>query len=275
MSSNNKKPLNPLSRLRKYLYDQDRLGHLKNIGSDYMQELSSQIEVGVSRYYEALLAKNIRFFTSSLKKAFYGYREHLSDRHKIRSYTLSNLNPKFKEQFDTQRALALEMIKTQNEENLMKMKNRFLTWVTLKNSDNDKAKLKELTKVPSNKHIKFILKDQTSKMINSFDRIVSDEYGGALAFQWKINNDNRVVGKPGGLYPNAEDNETHGNHYKRKDKWYYNPKKKKELEKAGVKMGKFAGSYDSNKDGMPGEPIGCRCWAYYVYDIEDLPKNLL
>ena len=267
---------NSIQILRKQLNKQKKQGLFDNPSPIFLQEVENNITSKVTSYFNKLLRRNNSYFINGLKKNFYKYKNLLTNRHKLRSYRLSDLNPAFKTHFDNQRFLALSLIKSQNEENMLKLKRRFMDWVTLKNVGNDKETLAQLTKIPSNKKVKFILKDQTNKMNANFDKTVSDFYGGALAFQWKINNDNRVVGKPGGKYPKAnKDSKTHGDHWHRKDKWYFNPEKRKYLISEGVDLKAFEGDYNSNKDGMPGIPIGCRCWAYYVYELEDLPKNFV
>lgn len=270
-----KRQNNPITELRKYLNHQRDLGIFDNPSEELIYETSYVINNKVSQFFKSLYYKNSNYLTSNLKRTFFGYKKNLNKRHKVKTFNQQGLNPILFNRFRNQRVLALELIKSQNEENMNKLKRRFLDWVTLKEVGDDKSSLREMTKIPSNKHVKFVLKDQTSKMINSFDKEVSDYYGGALAFQWKINNDNRVVGKPGGKNPKSTDPEMHGNHWKRRDKWYFNPSKRRYLESKGINLKKFEGDYNTPKDGMPGMPIGCRCWAYYVYDIEDLPKNML
>lgn len=239
-----------------------------NPEEEFLTDIYTRINSKLRSYFDYRFLQSRRWFSSKLKKYFYSYKKNLETRHKVRSYRLSELDPILQEDFRRQRQWGLDLIKTQNEENMLKLKRRFMDWVNLKT-----LKSKELPSLalPNNKHMKFILKDQTNKMNSSFDKAVSDFFGGAIAFQWKINNDNRVVGKPGGVNPKPS--EMHGNHWKRRDKWYYNPSKKKFLKDSGILLSKFEGDYNTPEDGMPGVPIGCRCWAYYIYDIEDLPKD--
>lgn len=270
-----KRQNNPIVELRKYLNNQKDLGIFDNPSEELITQTSFTISDKVSRFFRNLLDRNEKYLTSHLKRKFFSYKKNFTKRHRVKVFNQSQLNPILFNRFKSQRLLALELIKTQNEENMQKLKRRFIDWVILKDVGDNKQTLIEMTKIPSNKHIKFILKDQTSKMINSFDKEVSDFYGGALAFQWKINNDNRVVGKPGGKNPKVTNPDMHGNHWHRRDKWYYNPEKKSYLKSHNVDLDKFEGDYNSNKDGMPGMPIGCRCWAYYIYDVDDLPKNMI
>lgn len=263
--------LNPIQQLRKILNRNKQMGLFNEPSSTFLEEINLKIDYYLNRFFSRRLNTETRWFTSNFKRHKNHYTEHLTEKHKVHSYRLMDLNPLFKEKFDYQRQLALNMIKTQNESEMLKLKNRFLTWVNLKSVGDDKEKLREMTKLPSNKHMKFLLKDQNNKMTASFDKIVSDFYGGAIAFQWKINNDNRVVGKPGGKNPTPS--KRHEDHYARRNKWYYNPEKKNHLKQLGVDLKKFAGDYNTPKDGMPGMPIGCRCWAYYIYDVDDLPKD--
>lgn len=254
-----------LNKLKKWLNKQN----YNEPDEEYLESIKIKIRGNLDKFFGARLRQLRQYGASQLKRNFYSYKKNINKRHKIHSYTLKDLNPSMLDAFNAQRRWALDLITSQNDENKLKLERRFMDWVNLKT-----VKAEELPSLalPNNKKIKFILKDQTSKMNGSLDKIVSDHFGGALAFQWQVNNDNRVVGKPGGVNPKPT--EKHGDHWNRRNKWYYNPKQSKYLKAMGVNLSKFAGSYDSLSDGMPGMPIGCRCWAYYVYDIEDLPREI-
>ncbi|HDZ5024824.1 TPA: hypothetical protein RTG57_001780 [Campylobacter jejuni] len=190
----------------------------------------------------------------------------------LSTYKLSDLNLDFKKQYKSQLVYSLNLIKSQNEENLNKLKNRFYDWVNLKTVGDDKVKLQSLTKLPrSDKKIRFILKDQTNKLSASMDGLVADRYN-PIAFQWKTRNDNKVVGKPGGKYPGKGVPGIHGDHWARKDQYYYFEKNE---NVKFLNVSKFKGKASDIKDGMPGIPIGCRCYAKFIYTLEDLPKDLV
>lgn len=97
------------------------------------------------------------------------------------------------------------------------------------------------------KRAKFIAKDQTQKLHGGIVQARQAELG-IKEFVWRTMRDARVVGNPAGLYPNPT--ALHGNHY----------------ERNGVKY-----RWDNlPPDGGPGWPIGCRCYAEPVIDMDTI-----
>lgn len=92
-----------------------------------------------------------------------------------------------------------------------------------------------------------IARDQTSKLTATLNRFRQEDIG-VTEYIWRTVKDNRVVGKPGGRFP--EGNKAHGNHYDREGK-------------------KFSWN-NPPEDGHPGMAIQCRCWAEPVIDIEKI-----
>lgn len=265
---------NPITDLKSELSEYARLGLFDSPDSKFIEKITLRIDTKLRAYYKTLLRRRKNTFNTYFRRGFNNYKKHITERHKIRSFRLSDLNPIFTKNFKAQTELSIELISTRTQEDILKLKNRFIDWVTLRQVG-DKERLAEMVKLPNDKHTRFILKDQLNKMIANFDREVSEYYGGALAFQWHTMQDNRVVGDPAGLYPKSENPKAHGNHFARNGKWYFNPAAKSKLMKDGAKIGAFAGDYNSLTDGLPSVPIGCRCWAYYIYDVRDLPKDMV
>lgn len=269
-----KNKTNPISELKSELAEYARLGLFENADSKFIEKINARIDLRLQMYFKSLLKRRNSYFKTYFRRGFNNYKKHVLDRHKLRSFKLSDLNPIFARNFKAQSEISLSLISNRTQEDVLKLKNRFIDWVTLKQVGGDHARLSEMIKLPKDKHTRFLLKDQLNKMVSHFDREISEYYGGALAFQWNTMGDKRVVGDPAGLYPKAYNKETHGNHYARAGKWYYNPSKKAFLQKH-THISKFADSYNGITDGMPGIPIGCRCYAYYIYDLRDLPKNMV
>lgn len=270
-----KNKTNPIAELKSELAEYARLGLFDSADSKFLEKVSERIDLKLSLYFKRLLYRRKSYFNTYFRRGFNNYKKHISQRHKIRTFRLSDLNPLFIRNFKAQTELSLEIISTRTQEDMLKLKNRFIDWVTLKQVGGSKERLSAMVKLPNDRHTRFLLKDQLNKMVAHFDKEVSEFYGGALAFQWHTMHDKRVVGDPAGLYPKAQNPRVHGDHFERAGKWYYNPSKRNELLKNGAKLGAFAGSYTDIPDGMPGIPIGCRCYAYYVYDVRDLPKDMI
>lgn len=267
-----KKRRNSLEVLRDALLESKDDGIYDNPSQSLLNKTSIRIRAVLKKVFKIELNKTSKFFSSNFRKAYLITKKPsniLSRNVGLKAYTLESLNEDFKKTYKTMLSHNLGLIKTQNAENMLKLENRFVNWVTSKSVD-DKKDLKNLVKLPNNKRIKFILKDQTNKLTSNFDEIVATKYG-AIAMQWKTRSDNRVVGKPGGLYP-GKGSTKHRDHWSRKDKFYYYPSNP--VNKS-LNLSKFEGSVDTLKDGLPGQPIGCRCYARYYYDLDDLPKELV
>lgn len=270
----NKKPRTELEVLRDDLDEMRKDGLFDNPSPSFMQKMQSRISLVLKNTFKKLWNKESRWFTSSFRGNYLDYKKSLQIRNVgIKGYKLEDLNPIFANLYKTRLQSSLDLIKTQNQENLLKLKRRFLDWTTQAEFRN-KEDLKEATKLPSNKRTRFILRDQSNKMSASLDNIVAEKYG-AICFEWKTRNDNRVTGKPGGLYPKInDDSPNHGDHWSRRGKFYYYSNLPQEV-KDKLNLKNFAGSDKSLKDGVPGVPYGCRCWGKNYYDIDDLPEELV
>lgn len=270
----NKKPRTELEILRDDLDEMRKDGLLDNPSPSFMDKLQSKINGVLKSTFKKLWNKESKWFTSSFRGNYLDYKKSLQVRNAgIKGYKLEDLNPLFINAYKTRLQSSLDLIKTQNQENMLKLKRRFLDWTTQAEFRN-KNDLKEAIKLPKDKRIRFILRDQSNKMSASLDNIVAEKYG-AICFEWKTRNDNRVSGKPSGLYPKVNDNSPyHGDHWSRRGKFYYYSNIPQEV-KNKLNLKAFAGSDKSLKDGLPGVPIGCRCWCKNYYDIDDLPDELV
>ena len=92
-----------------------------------------------------------------------------------------------------------------------------------------------------------IARDQTSKMNTNINQIRQTALG-IQEYIWRTSEDSRVVGAPGGKYP--EGNAMHGNHY--------------------VRNGKIFRWDEPPDDGHPGWPLQCRCVALGIVDRSQL-----
>lgn len=93
----------------------------------------------------------------------------------------------------------------------------------------------------------FIARDQSANVTAALNETRQTSLG-IDEYIWRNSRDNRVVGNPAGLYPKG--NARHGDHWDREGKTfkYSNPP----------------------HDGNPGQPIGCRCYAEPVLNLDKL-----
>jgi uncharacterized protein with gpF-like domain len=95
------------------------------------------------------------------------------------------------------------------------------------------------------KQARLLVRDQWHKVTSTVQETQHRSIGGTQ-YIWRTARDERVVGNPTGLYPHW--NRQHGDHYARDGKVY---------------------SWDKPPaDGHPGNPIGCRCFAQCLIDVE-------
>lgn len=269
-----KKNRNELEILRDELQEYKKDGLLESLSASFLEKLQFKINVATSKFFKKYLSAKSMWYSSNYRRNFWSTKKSLFSRNVgLKSYKLEDLNSEFASAYRAGIELSLSLIKSHSDETKLKMRRRFLDWVTSADY-RDKEDLNEAIKLPSDKKTKFLLRDQTNKLASTLDNIVAEKYG-AIAFQWKVRNDNKVSGKPGGKNEKADkDSKVHGDHWSRKDKFYYYTRMDDSI-KAKLNLKKFAGSEKDLKDGMPGIPIGCRCYAKNFYFIEDLPAEFI
>ena len=264
-----------IKQLQKELAELRKNGQLRNMDPWKLEALKRKVNEAVESYVRQRFNAYENFFTTQFRRNYLYQKQNrlLENNIGLKSYKLNQLNPKFEQAYKAANWASLNLIKSQGEDVKNKLKHRFYDWITLSAVGQDKAKLREMTKVPKSEgRVKFILKDQTNKIAANMDNIIAKEYQ-AIAFQWKTRNDNRVVGKPGGINP-GKGSKQHGDHWSRRDKWYYYPNTWA-TKGSFLNKDKFAGCVTDITDGLPGQPIGCRCRAKNYYELIDLPKELL
>lgn len=253
--------------------------YLNNLSENKLKKLYSILSRYIRSYNSALYRHINAQIPRDLRKEYKWYTERgfLRNNKGLRGWRLEKLRPRFRKTLRERIQNSLMLIKTQNESRMNSLHSRFLNWLTDRNNDSkNKKSLKEAMQVSKlaqkkDKHFKMILADQTRKMISNFDNIVAEEYD-ALGFFWKTRRDNRVTGNPTGKNPKG--NEMHGDHYHRQDKFYF-------YHNTWAIKNKFINTKHKNfkwadfEDGLPGQPINCRCYAYNIYELEDIPQELL
>lgn len=207
-----------------------------------------------------------------------GYRKNHKD---LRGYTLDDIRPDLRKELQKRTYEALSKIDIDDKELMNKLEDIFVHWVVdepdkagEKSEKNLKKRLK-LTKEEKEKRKKIqrIMIDQSMKLQSNLDNIIARSHQ-AVGFIWKTRRDDKVAGNPAGKYPNVDKNSTvHGDHYSRQDKIYFFRDNNWALEnglldKANIEYAEFP-------DGLPGQPLNCRCYASYIYDLYDLPASML
>ena len=116
--------------------------------------------------------------------------------------------------------------------------------------------LKELGRISgiSKKRAKLIARDQSNKIHGTVTRLQAMATGSA-GYEWNHVNDERVRGNPNGKYPKAK-----YSHWNRNDKYYlWKPMKNPPIAPNGKPF------LQPPKDGSPGQPINCRCFASPIW----------
>lgn len=274
-----KKKLNPIQQFIEKMLERDKEQNLSNASKTLIEKLQRELNTSLKAFlYKNFNQKQAKFLRS-LRKAYiaYGKRDFLKNNKNLKGWRLNELKPQMRKQLRERINFSLNLIKTQDAQRMSILQSRFLDWLSSKDSEAvKKPSLKESLKAEklirkNDKHYNMILKDQTRKMISNFDNTVAEHYK-ALGFFWKTRRDNRVVGKPGGKNPKGS--EIHGDHYSREDKFYFF-KDNWAVAKGLINKAHKDFRWAEFEDGLPGQPINCRCYAYNIYELEDIPKELL
>lgn len=252
--------------------------HLSYTGKKrWLARLREAIKNFNTKNFSKFQAKAIRDLRHSYKSyTLTGFQKNNKG---LKSWRAGELKPLFRKQLRARINDSLMLIKTQNSSRMSILESRFLNWLEIKQQDSTTStSLREMMQVDktirkTDKHYNMILSDQTRKMISSFDNIVAEHYK-AIGFFWKTRQDNRVVGNPAGKYPKSTVNKMHGDHYERANKFYFY-KNNWAINKKLINTKHKDFAYAEFDDGLPGQPINCRCYAYNIYDISDIPQKFL
>ena len=259
---------------------QDRIdkGILNSTSGDLLEDAQGMLRNEIAKYFSS--QNKDLLVSQTLKRAYSDFytKEGFKKTNKgISKLKLSDLRQDFKKELDKKITISFNLIKNKENEIKQKLASRFINWLTI---DSEEVRGKTTSKQSllnfldfakeneiAEEHAKFILKDQTRKMVCAFDLLIA-EANGAIGGFWKNRGDRRVVGNPNGFYPQG--NKTHNDHWNRdgvfyiyKDGWAY--------QKGYVK----GSLYENLEDGGVGVAIGCRCRMENVYDLRDVPKEIL
>ena len=248
---------------------------LKKYEGRISKTAGNELKTLYRKIFKKVLLSKFKFWsrsaTSKLTKAYRsfiknGYKE---KNHNIRGWRLNNIKPKLQKELKKRINLSVGLISSNSKALESEMDRRFLGFISgeNKNAREVLAPVENLNR--KNKQVQMTITDQTRKMVGSFNRIIAEDFK-AIAFIWNGREDSREAGNPTGLYPDADDNSTvHGDHWSRNNKLYF-------FKDTWVIKNGFINKKSKDfrwaefKDGLPSEPINCRCWQYNLYDLEDI-----
>lgn len=252
-------------------------GILNSTSGDLLEEGQGMLRNEIANYFKAI--RNPKEIYNFVNKGYSSFLKEAQSNHKgITKASIKDLKPKFRKEVEDRVKISFNLMKNQEEELKQKMASRFINWVTIDSKDvrgNTTSKQSLLNFLDFAKengiaedHAKFILKDQTRKMIANLDDLVAKE-NNAIGGIWHNRGDRRVVGNPQGIYPHSE-TKAHGNHWDREGKFYVF--KDSWAYQKGYIKGEL---YENLEDGGVGVAIGCRCRLEFIYDLRDVPYENL
>lgn len=260
--------------IRKNILETATMGQVERILAEFRAQSKREIRQNVASVYS--------FFKSKFLKEYYKFvKKDVEKKHGIKPYRLEMLKPKLRKQVEEQTKYSISLVKNQDEQFMKELEDRFINWALLPVPDMRGSNEEEVYDIfkedilrlkpreeKYTKHQAFILRDQMNKLHANMDDIVAKSFD-AIAFIWWNRGDKRVVGNPEGLYPVGS--KIHEDHWDRQEKLYFI------ADSSAIKKGYLKPNKEhldtSLADGRPGVPIGCRCWAEYIYYIDDLPEE--
>lgn len=179
-------------------------------------------------------------------------------------FTVEKVRPELRSELDRRILASADLIRRNRTEAIEKTLRRFSGWSTSIPAGGSNVTDKRQTKKDIKKSLgqlpfeqRRVLIDQGHKLVSAVNEIVATG-GGAIAAMWHSRY--RQAG-----YNYREDHkERDGEVYLIRDSWAH--------ERGLVKPGE-AGYYD--KITKPGEEVFCRCSAAYLYNLRDLPADML
>jgi len=182
----------------------------------------------------------------------------------VSRFTLEKVKPALRSELDRRIMASAQLIKLNREASIQKTLQRFSGWATSipaggsdavdKNETKDNIK-KSLKQLPFEE--RRVIIDQSHKLISSLSDILARD-GGALAGEWhshwrQVNYDYRRDHKERDMHV-----------YAVRDNW-------------ALKQGLMKAGSDGYSDDIttPGEEIFCRCFYRFIYNLRDLPENMI
>ncbi len=182
----------------------------------------------------------------------------------VSQFTLINIKPRLRAELDRRILASANLIKLNREASVQRTLQRFAGWATSIPAGGTNATEKQEVAAQVRRSIaglpyaeRLVVHDQGHKLAAAINDIVSRD-GGAIAGLW------RHVREGGGYQARPEHVARDGKIYLIRESWA----KLERLVKPGP---------DGYTDQItaPAEEIGCRCRYVYLYNLRDLPANML
>lgn len=273
-------PIDTLVERSQNIIKKDRIDE---VAYSTLNDIAGEFKEEYKRLSKRDIQRKLWYINNSYKKQYHLY---MKGEYKKNALGLKGYNPykykaKYLRQLNNRIDTALGLIVNHHQTYMLEIVNRYKEWFSIDTPDvrGAKATPESFSKALSSfclhdkekfeKHMKFVIKDQSNKLTASMDEITARE-GGAIAMIWKTRNDKRVVGNPSGIYPKGRP--IHMNHYARNNKLFL-VKGSWAIEEGYIKKTKDVDYIEDIPDGRPGEPIGCRCFRIDIYTLEDIPSE--
>lgn len=183
--------------------------------------------------------------------------------HDVPKWTIEKLKPKLRNELDRRLMASAQLIKLNREEMILRTLRRFNGWATSLPVGGSIAIDKKQAAGEIKKGLKQlpfeerrVMIDQSHKLRAALDAVIAQDEG-AIAAEWTVrhtaNYDNR-----------KEHLEREGNIYLIRDSWA--------MQKGLVKL---AGHKYTDEIDQPAEKPYCSCMWRYLYNLRDLPSELL
>lgn len=191
--------------------------------------------------------------------------DRLLKRHEgISEYTLASIKPKLRGELDRRILASAELIRLNRDASIQRTLQRFAGWATsipVGGTDvAERAEVKQnvrrgIAGLPFEE--RRVIIDQGHKLAAAVDDIVARD-GGAIAAIW------HHVNEGGGYQARPEHVKRDGTIFVIRDNWA--------LQKHLMKL---AGHQYTDQLTQPGEEVFCRCWYEYIYNLRDLPAEMI
>lgn len=185
--------------------------------------------------------------------------------HGISPYTLAAVKPKLRGELDRRILASANLIRLNRQQAITDTLKRFEGWSTSIPIGGTKASSRKESAKAIKKGIsglsfidRRVIIDQGHKLTSAISDIIAVD-GGAIAMRW-----HHIKEKSAAYTPRPEHEERDGIIYMIRDNWA--------LKKGLIKL---AGHKYTDQVTKPGEEVFCRCTGEYIYNVRDLPIEMV